>query len=414
MENPGREELERFRPQWVLYWGSRFARTQYAIWKPYLRHSSYRFLVLVDGTGPIPQSTIDASADLKNVAFAHSGWPLERLQQLDSLQGVLYVGNRRTNFRAVNALPKVAHVFLGHGHSGKAGSAARVATLYDSLFVASYSDVNRWAQPIRRRIRPLACAVGAPIVGGLQARTGGPPTLNGRGPRVLYLPTWEGHSLVSRNYTSLDVVLAALKATPLTGEFAIRPHPATGHIVERLLGVLEEYEQFVSPSARSTKGRNKAIAMNRADVVVSDISGATSEFLFTRKPVVMPWGPHLKKAGISTADLQKMYPYAYIWDVGAESIDHAVRAALADRRLARERERYARKVFRGHRSIQEAAQTLDTALSVLPLRRSPVPLPLLFEAKLLLRRTTRRPLRRALRAAVVRVRGRREPRAVAS
>ena len=32
-----------------------FARSQYDIWEPYLRRSRYRFLVLVDGPGAVPQ-----------------------------------------------------------------------------------------------------------------------------------------------------------------------------------------------------------------------------------------------------------------------------------------------------------------------------------------------------------------------
>ena len=400
MENPGLDELERFRPQWVLYWGDRFARSQFAIWEPYLRRSRYRFLVLVDGPGAVPQAVLDATGDMGNLVFAHSGWPIARLEQVDSVQGVLYVGNRARNFHGVTALPGVAHVFLGHGHSGKAGSARRVVTLYDAVFVASYSDVARWARPDRQRLRSLACAIGAPIVGGLQARSAAPAALEGRAPRVLYLPTWEGHTPETRNYCSLDVVLEALRAAPPTAELAIRPHPATGHIEKGLLGVLEQYEQFRSPSAPATKGRNKADAMNHADVAVSDNSGATSEFLFTRKPVVMPWGPHLRRAGISMAELRRIYPYAYVWDVRSQPLDQAVRAALADRRLARERERYAQEVFRGHRSLDEAAQTLDIALSVLPLRGWPVPLRLLFEAKLLLHRTRGRLAARRARRSV--------------
>ncbi len=55
--------------------------------------------MLVDGSGAIPPAFVQEAADWDNVAFAHSRWPLARLRQVDSLQGVLYVGNRVKNFR---------------------------------------------------------------------------------------------------------------------------------------------------------------------------------------------------------------------------------------------------------------------------------------------------------------------------
>ncbi len=163
-------------------------------------HPRHGIPVRVDGNGAIPSKIVEAAAEWDNVAFAHSGWPLSRLLQVDSLEGVLYVGNRTRNFRAVKLLPEAAHVFIGHGHSAKAGSSARVATLYDAVLVAGYTDVDRWTQAVQRRLRPRALAIGAPVVPGLRATAGRLPRT--RPPRVLYLPTWEGHTRRTRIYCS--------------------------------------------------------------------------------------------------------------------------------------------------------------------------------------------------------------------
>lgn len=380
LENPELVELAEFRPQWCLYWGGAFAKTQFTIWEPYLRRSRYRFLVFVDGAGAIPTSVIDAAAGMNNVAFAHSGWSIQHLRRVPSLHGILYVGNRRQNFTAVQALPKVAHVFIGHGHSAKRGSAARVNTLYDAVFLASYDDLARFPRPVRQRIRPLACAIGAPIAEGLEARTAVSATVSPCHPRVLYMPTWEGYG--RDNYTSLKVVLASLHSAPPTriAEFSFRPHPGTGTEQEELRAVRKEYTDVVTTTPGPVL--TKAAAMNRTDVGLCDISGVTSEFLFTRKPVVLAWGSHLRDAGLSAANVRKLYPYAYVWDVEHQSLDEAVHAVLADDQLAERRHSIADAVFRGHRTLEEAVRTFDVALSVMPWRRLPIWPRALFEAKL--------------------------------
>lgn len=385
MENPGLEELQAFAPQWVLYWGGKLGPAQLKIWEPYLRRSGYRYLVLVDGEGAIPPEVLDRGAELPNVAYAHSGWPAERLEQVRSLQGVLYVGHRPHNRAAIAALPGKAHVFIGHGNSGKRSSGSRAALRFTAVLVASYSDLDRYPRPVRERLRTRVCAVGAPIVEGLSAprATGAVPER----PKVLYLSTWEGHS-AQADYCSLSVVLASLQAAPPVRceELVLRPHPGTGKVRSEVRSVRDAVAAY---GARAPE-LDKAAAMQRADVAVCDISGATSEFLFTRKPVVLAWGPHLKALGLTRKRVQALYPFAYLWDVERQSLDDAVHTALHDEALARRRERAADDVFRGHRTLDEAARTFDLALSVMPLRRTRVPLRVLFEARVRLAGLLRR------------------------
>ena len=50
--------------------------------------------------------------------------------------------------------------------------------------------------------------------------------------------------------------------------------------------------------------------------------------------------------------------------------------------MRRARATAARRMFKGHESLDEASRTFDTALSVVRLRAAPVPLRWIFEAKL--------------------------------
>lgn len=385
MENPGPAELEAFGPQWVLYWGGGLARSQYAIWEPYLRRSRHRFLVLVDGRGTVPPDLVAAAADLPHVAFASGGWDKAQLRGVRSLRGVLYVGHRPQNPGAIAALPQVAHVFIGHGNSGKRSSGSRLNLQYDTALLASYADLVRYPPPVRRQLRLRACAIGAPIVEGLSAprTTAAVPER----PRVLYLPTWEGRR-AGADYSSLAVVLDSLREHPPQelGELVARPHPGTGNVRPEVRAVRDELLALTTPAPVA----DKAGAMLRADVAVCDISGAASEFLFTRKPVVLPWGPHLRRRDLTRQRVAELYPYAYLWDVRRQTLDEAVHAVLSDADLARRREEIADDTFRGHRSLDEAVRTFDTALQVLPLHRTRVPLRVLFEARLRLDRLRHR------------------------
>ena len=43
----------------------------------------------------------------------------------------------------VTALPRLAHIWIGHGESEKGVNGPRTASLYDSVFVARYSADGR-------------------------------------------------------------------------------------------------------------------------------------------------------------------------------------------------------------------------------------------------------------------------------
>lgn len=341
-----------------MYWGDRFATSQLEIWEPYLRASRHRFLVLCD-PGPIPQRVIDrVLASSTNIAFAHSGWDLEQVRSASSVKGFLYVGNRRRNFLVVARHPRKMHVFIGHGDSGKASSYSRAATLYDAVFVARYSALKGFRPDVAARIRWRSLAIGAAVPGGLEDGSGTSGSAAPALPLVLYCPTWEGYRPLHR-YTSLEVVAAELERLGPERPFrlTVRPHPGTGKKLPHLENILDTLH-----AAGAEPSSNKIADMNAADVLLGDVSGATSEFLFTGKPTILAYGPHLAGPGLTREKLQELYPYAYVWDVGTQSLSDAVRAALADPAGRRRRRRARSEVYRGHRDVAEATATFDLAL----------------------------------------------------
>lgn len=168
----------------------------------------------------------------------------------------------------------------------------------------------------------------------------------------------------------------------------MRPHPVTGARRPELKAILEALR-----TAGVVSGVSKAEAFKRADVLISDISGVTAEFLLTQKPTIMPIVPTLAERGLDAAWLKVEYPWVYRWDATADGLLALLDVIQTRDPLRGRRASDARKKFRHHRSIEDAVQTFDLALGVLRWRAFPIPLRLPFEVKLLNAR-----LRRRLRA----------------
>jgi hypothetical protein len=303
------------------------------------------------------------------------------------LRGYLYVGTRKENFLTVNGNRSQSHVFIGHGESGKGTSGFRTASLYDSMFVADYAVVRRFPRSIRPWVWRGAIATGTTVVEGVRKDAWTRPR---QVRTILYAPTWEGNQGDGDDFSSLEVVAPVLRelAPELAArgiEVLLRPHPATGGRLPELKDVLNELR-----ATGVISGMSKAEAFERADLLISDVSGVTAEFLLTEKPSIMPMVPKLAKLGRDAAWLDVEYPWVYRWDATADGFralldEIETRDPLRARRAAE-----ARRKFRHHTSIEDAVRTFDLALDALRWRTLPIPLRLPFELKVLGSRLRRR------------------------
>ena len=168
-------------------------------------------------------------------------------------------------------------------------------------------------------------------------------------------------------------------------EVLIRPHPVTGARLPELRDMLAELRE-----AGVVFDVSKAEAFERADVLISDISGVTAEFLLTEKPSIMPIVPKLADLGRDAAWLDVEYPWVYHWDATADGLLAVLGEIETRDPLRARRASAARKKFRHHRSIEDAVRTFDLALGALRWRNLPIPLRLPYEAKRLGSRLRRR------------------------
>lgn len=391
------DDLDRFRPDWCLFWGKHVRNSQLAIWIPYLRRSRYRYAVMAS-EDRIRDHDRELIASLPNVMFVEPfSEAVVWFKTIPGFRGFLYIGTQLENFVTVNRVGRRVHIYIGHGESGKATSGYRTGSLYDSIFVAHYSAVGRFPRVIRRWVWSGACAIGTVLVEGVRKD----PWTRPRPVRtILYAPTWESYS-VRGDFTSLDVVGPLLtEAMPALAERGIRvilrPHPATGLRRPELRDIRDALY-----AAGAESGVGKTEAFERADVLISDVSGVTAEFLFTEKPAIIPVTPRLLERHPDAGWLDGEYPWVYRWQMadgdGAspaiESLLGLLRTIEASDPRRDRRAKAARYMFRGHRSLEDAVRTFDLALATAGTRRwriYGVPLRIPFEAKRLLGRTRRR------------------------
>jgi CDP-Glycerol:Poly(glycerophosphate) glycerophosphotransferase len=401
---PTLDELAEFAPRWAIFWAGSVVPSQFAIWRPYLARSRYRWLV-IGRSGPPRADVLAAIAAMPNVRLAIvDDASIRAFKQLPSFTGFCYVlGFKTATFANINTFRNHAHVWVSHGESDKLAAAPRSASIYDSIFIARYRGLSRFPRAIRPWVSRNACAIGAPMVEGLEPD----PWTKPRPIRtILYAPTWEGYS-DSTNYSSLDEagrqLAASLPELTKRGiKLIIRPHPkfGAGRIVDRS-GV----ERIVAAGA--ILGQDKLADFRAADLMISDISGVTAEWLLTEKPSIIPTSDRLTGIGRSPSRIEREYPWMYQWDSAREDLSTLLDRIQTEDPLRSARRSASRSMYRGHRSLDEASETLDLALSALHFRKMRIPVRWAFEVLRVPGMGTVRNLIRGVRSAVAGRRSRR-------
>jgi hypothetical protein len=371
------DDLVDFGPNWCLFWGRGVTGFHLDIWMPYLRRSRHRYLIM-SGQDRFSDTVREQVADLPNcrILEPYAG-AKERLRACSGFRGFLYIGTKEENFRVVNSFGGKSHVWLGHGESDKVYNAFRTASLYDSMFVARYGIVDRYPRAIRRWVKAGACAIGTPIVeGAIKDPWPEPRPIR----TILYAPTWEGGNERS-DYTSLDAVGPQLiEHLPELAERGVsvimRPHPSTG---ARRPELRDLRDAIYAAGARP--GADKAADFAEADVMLSDISGVTAEFLYPEKPGVMPVSEHRTSIGKGDDRHVAEYPWVYPWHVERESVPSWIDRLQATDPLRSARAGAAKSMFRGHRSLADAARSFDLALESVRWRKTRIPPRYAYELK---------------------------------
>jgi hypothetical protein len=279
--------LRRHQPEFVLHFsappGSEY---QVTMWLPYLERIGRPFVVLV--REPEFLATI-AAATTAPVVYCPTTRSMDEVL-VPSLRVAFYVNHGAKNSHCIR-FTQLTHVQLHHGDSDKAPSANPVSAIFDRIFVAGEAAVDRYARAGIDIPAEKFVVVGRPQVEAIEVRSR--PVRGLTNPTVLYTPTWTGHN-ADADYCSLPVAEPLLRRLVDRGATVIlRAHPYTAQNPASSRQLARLHDLLAADRARTGRAHLYGAAaskltltdcVNRADALVSDVSGVLSDWLYSGKP----------------------------------------------------------------------------------------------------------------------------------
>ncbi|MFG2108980.1 CDP-glycerol glycerophosphotransferase family protein [Micromonospora chersina] len=280
--------LRRHQPEFVLYFsappGSEY---QVTMWLPYLERIGRPFMVLLREPEFLP--TV-AAATRAPVVFCPTLKTMDEAL-VPSLRAAFYVNHGAKNSHCIR-FSQLTHVQLHHGDSDKAPSTNPVSAIFDKIFVAGPAAIERYARAGVEIPAEKFVVVGRPQVEAIEVRR--EPATAPAHPTVLYTPTWTGHH-ADANYCSLPVAETVIRRLLDRGATVIlRAHPYTAQNPASARQLARLTELLAADRAKTGRahlwgaaaGRDLTLTecVNRADALVSDVSGVISDWLYSGKP----------------------------------------------------------------------------------------------------------------------------------
>lgn len=237
------------------------------------------------------------------VVYAPGQRDLEALL-LPCVHAAFYVAYGERNGQLLRE-PRLVHVMLLHGDSDKATSANGMARAFNEVWVAGPAAVDRYRAAGVHLPDDRFVFVGRPQAAHLPVG----PSRHER-PVLLYAPTFEGY-YAQTSHSSLDSMGVELVRRLLADgrvQVWFRPHPASGVQRRSMLVAIEQIETML----RSAPGGHRLAAdgaltlpecLAEADVLVSDVSSVTTDFLYTERPVIT-----CDPVGLPAAEFVAQYP----------------------------------------------------------------------------------------------------------
>ncbi len=342
------DDLSAEQPRYIFYVASATGMARHIAnqWLPVLDRVPTPGFVMVRGASELP--TLVRSR--LPVVYAAGPRQVEVLT-LPSVRAAFYQSYALKNAN-LQRNPDLVHVMLSHGDSDKASSFNGQAAGFDELWVAGPIGAERYLAAGVNVTEDRFVIVGRPqvadLVGGTLSRQ------PGEAPVVLYAPTWEGY-YDETDYTSLDrmgeALVRWLLARPEPVRVWFKPHPASGRLRWSVKAAGDRIKQLLTAAGPQhvlvdEAGMTLNDALSSADVLVTDVSSVASDYLATRRPLVVTDPQRLGPQKFAAA-----YPSltsAYLLDADLAAAADVFAAALGDDPLAAARRETELRVLGDH------------------------------------------------------------------
>lgn len=327
-------ELASTRPTYLVYVSLGAAQSRYIVnqWLPVLDATPFEGLMVVreaSQLAPLGSTRVP-------VIYAPHNHHVEQLT-LDSMKVAFYLAYGERNAHLLRD-PGLKHVMLQHGDSDKATSANAQARAFDQVWVAGQAAVDRYRAAGIAIADERFVVIGRPQIEPLIGADDRAPDDR---PVVLYAPTFEGY-YEGTSHSSLDIMGVEMVRV-LLEEFPqvkvwFKPHPASGILRPSMLAAVAEIEGLLGRGDHVVVDHTDLTLVEclaSADVLISDISSVTSDFMATGRPVLVT-----NPAGLPVNDFNAAYPSQgafYVVDMNLAQFRTVLNLALGRDPLKNER-----------------------------------------------------------------------------
>lgn len=222
---------------------------------------------------------VRTESGLDCVTLARYG-QLDEILALSDVKLALYVNHDPINFECLR-FTSLVHVYLGHGDSDKGVSVSNQVKAYDFCFLAGQAALDRTSAGVML----YDASARSVLIGQPQLDAPAPvPQPDPSRSTVLYAPTWEA-SQPSVSYGSLlthgSAVVDALAGTH---RVVYRPHPLNG-VIDPAYGEADAAIRARADRVDTDVPLEQSFA--DADLLITDVSAVTLNWLPTGKPVLV-------------------------------------------------------------------------------------------------------------------------------
>ena len=286
------KSFEGMNPKFAVFFdGDESTLYQIAMWIKPFENVGEEWIIIT--RRPKMAGMLQAMTKRAKVVVARDRDKLIEVCNLPTLKFIMYVNNARENTEVVR-FPHLVHAQLMHGDSEKTASFNPVSGMFTKIFVAGQAGVDRYARNGVKVAADKFELVGRPQLGGMNVAEG---PVNPKQPTVLVAPTWGGSAL-GEELSSLSVTPQIVEALTKAGASVIyRPHPFCSktsegaHTISVVHEMLEQHgnktgiKHVFGAAAETEITVNQAA--NMSDMIVSDLSGIMSDWLFSLKPYLL-------------------------------------------------------------------------------------------------------------------------------
>lgn len=290
--------------EFLVYYGDKSGRSHFQLWDPVFDQLSDRYASVFRHS----KMWWDERDDDGVFAIGSINHITPLFARMPNLKAIFYPANNGVNLQAIRN-GQVQHVFLGHGDSDKASSANKVFRLYDEVWTAGQSHIDRFDQADGNY-----SSIDFKIIGQPWMKDWLKSLPNYQAEERIqwgYFPTWAGNFRDS-SYASthlFDAISSLANDAIKDGKGFVKLHPwSNPEDVSAIAATCENFGNGITLVPQENQLRD--VLSQPLKFLLCDVSGALTECLYLNIPIFLYRPP---PPALLSDDFEKQNAFCYIY-----------------------------------------------------------------------------------------------------